>query len=98
MIVHCNDLDTLLAGYLYKKYIGEKIKLIFDAHELFPEHQNGKIRYIFWNTIEKILINKPDIILCPEINRLNYLKNKHKIINIKLIENFPLKYNLCNKI
>ena len=29
-----------------------------------------KIRYIFWNTIEKILINKPDIILCPEINRL----------------------------
>lgn len=34
-VIHCNDLDTLVAGYLLKKYFD--IPLLYDAHEIYPE-------------------------------------------------------------
>jgi hypothetical protein len=39
-IVHCNDLDTLLIGYMFKIKHGSR--LIFDAHEIY---QYGSRRY-----------------------------------------------------
>lgn len=36
-IVHCNDLDALLVGYVLKKFSKRNIKVVYDAHELETE-------------------------------------------------------------
>lgn len=85
--IHCNDLNTLLLA----KYFSKVGKIIFDAHELYPEAQNNKIKMFIWNLIEKLNIKYVYKIIEPEINRLEYFKNKYNLKNEKiiLIENFP---------
>ncbi|MHB8073339.1 glycosyltransferase [Desulfosporosinus fructosivorans] len=57
-IVHCNDLDTLLTGYMFK--INFALPLIFDAHEIYPEqlevNMRSEIWYNFYSRLEKKLI------------------------------------------
>ena len=55
--IHCNDLETLgVLFFLPKKY---RNRVIYDAHELFPEKFSiSSIRYTVWNILEKILIKK----------------------------------------
>ena len=92
-IVHCNDLDTLYAGHLYKKE-HPNTKLIYDAHELFPESKSGLGQTFFWNQIEKAVIHSADEIIVPEKNRANYLEKKYKISKITILENFPRKIKI----
>ena len=40
-IVHCHDLDTLPAGYLIARL--KRARLIYDAHESYPDQQVGRI-------------------------------------------------------
>lgn len=87
--IHCNDLLTLFGGVLYKKFFSKKVRLIYDAHELYPEMQKNGMRRLFWNIIEKLFIKIPDTVILPEINRLNYFRKKYKISNTYLLENFP---------
>lgn len=91
-IIHCNDLTTLLLGYLLKTK-DSKRKLIFDSHELYPETYNGNMR-ILLEKYQKLLLKKVDKVISPEINRLYYMKKKYNIENNKIvkIENFPLKH------
>lgn len=90
-IVHCNDLSTLMTGYYYKKY-NNKIKLIYDAHELFVEMSKRTIRKNYWHYIEKKVLPCADEIIMPEINRARYFSNKYKLErNITIIPNFPKK-------
>lgn len=86
--IHCNDLNTLFGGFLYKRKY-KTCKLIYDAHELYPEMQTDRIRRTFWNFIEKRLIKQADIVICPEKNRANYLKTKYHLEKVELLENFP---------
>jgi len=90
-IIHCNDLDTLLLGVIYKQR-NKGVHLIYDAHELYAEKQEQKINRIIWHIIEKLLIKKPDWILIPEEQRANYLISKYNLINDKvlLLPNYPL--------
>ncbi len=94
-IVHCNDLNTLYSGYLYKKF-KKDVKIIYDAHELFPESQSSFIRRLFWNMVEKRLIKYSDEVISPEINRAKYMKNKYKLKKVHVIENFPEEVQLSN--
>jgi len=94
-IIHCNDLDTLYAGHLYKK-IDKKVKLVYDAHELFPESQEGLIRKIFWNIVEMLYIKDSDEVVSPEVNRAKYMKKKYKLKKVNVIENFPINKELEN--
>ncbi|RUR35228.1 glycosyltransferase [Clostridium perfringens] len=90
-IVHCNDLTTLYAGVMYKNF-NKKCKIIYDAHELYPEMFCG-FRKFLWNCIEKLNIKKVDEIISPEINRALYMKNKYKLNkDIHVIENLPNKF------
>ncbi len=91
-IVHCNDLNTLYAGYLYKK-TGADFKLVYDSHELFPEQYNFKKRFI-WNVVEKRMVRFADEIIIPEKNRANYFSEKYGLNNIHIIENYPIKKKL----
>jgi len=59
-IIHANDLDTLLAGYLIKKKTGAK--LIYDAHEIWTKQGlllPPIILFIF-SQIEKFVLSKID--------------------------------------
>lgn len=90
--IHCNDLNTLMIAKNFSK-IG---KVVFDAHELFPESQESKLKKIFWNFIEKTNIKYVYKIIQPESNRRKYFANKYNLKSeqIALIENFPLKKEL----
>ena len=92
-IVHCNDLNTLYAGYLHKKS-GANFKLVYDAHELYPEQFIDLTRRIWWNVVEKRLLRHADEIILPEKNRASYFKKKYDINHVHLIENFPIQRQL----
>jgi len=87
--IYCNDLDTLgVMFFLPKKQYG---KIIYDAHELFPE-QYGKysIQKQIWNLVEKLLINRVNKIISPEYHRAKYLKRKYDLIKTPfIINNYP---------
>lgn len=87
--IHCNDLDTLGILYFLLKSYYERV--IYDAHELFPEmYVVDSIQYKIWNFIEKQLIKRVNTIITPEINRSKFLKEKYKLNNSPyVINNFP---------
>ena len=72
-IVHCNDLDTLLAGFMLKE--NYNIPLIFDAHEIFPEqmaeHMRSHLWHGFYTELEKSLLEYTDgrITVCDSLGR-----------------------------
>jgi len=97
-IVHCNDLNTLLAGYLFKRH-NPNVRLIYDAHELYPESQKSDIRRIIWNLIEKRLLPLVDTIILPERNRAKYFRKKYKIKKeINVIPNYPKRQQVSRRI
>lgn len=61
-VVHCNDLDTLLTGYMLKTNLN--IPLIFDAHEIYPEqlavHMRSDIWHNFYTRLEDKLLKYTD--------------------------------------
>ncbi len=88
-IVHCNDLNTMIAGFLYKRK-NKEIKLIFDAHELYPESQKNRYRKTIWNYIERKTHPFVDEIIMPEKNRANYFIKKYNLSKrISIIPNYP---------
>jgi len=92
--IHCNDLNTLFFSKITSKYG----KIVFDAHELFPESNEKKIKKFLWNLIEKKNIKYIYKVIQPEINRKKYFSKKYRLKEkkIELIENFPL--NLSNEL
>ena len=88
-IVHCNDLNTLCAGYLYKKS-GVNFKLIYDSHELFPEQYTDLKKRFVWNMMEKRMVRFADEVILPEKYRAKYFSKKYGLTNIHTIENYPL--------
>lgn len=85
--IHCNDLPTLL----FCRFFPKNSKIVFDAHELFPESGESKIKIKLWNLVEKMNIKYTHRIIQAEKNRLAYFMRKHKVNNLELIENFPLR-------
>lgn len=92
--VHCHDLNTLLSGVLYKKSgLG---KLVYDAHELFPESLGGT-REKIWDFIERYCISSCDKIIMPEKNRAKYFMKKYSTkAEIGILENFPRECDIEN--
>lgn len=61
-LIYCNDLDTLLAGYMLKADL--QVELIYDAHEIYPEqlaeHMRSEIWHGFYTKLEQELIQHAD--------------------------------------
>jgi glycosyltransferase involved in cell wall biosynthesis len=92
--IHCHDLSTLPSGTWAKKKIGAK--LIFDAHELYPESRGGKKERV-WGHIERKYIKSCDHIIMPEKNRISYFKKKYPAIDEPiLLQNFPRRSDIVN--
>ncbi len=87
-IVQCNDLNTLIAGYLFRR----RAQIIYDAHELLPETQQG-LRKLIWGFLERILVPACHAYIQAEKNRRTYFARKYHLpeSSITLVENFPLR-------
>lgn len=68
-LIHCNDLDTLLAGIILKERLGAK--LVYDAHELWPVSFSEYPKSFIWllRYFEKKLIRYADntFIVSPDL-------------------------------
>lgn len=62
-VVHCNDLDTLLAGVLARRACG--CRLVYDAHEFWPHSQPdaGWYYFSFYRFYERSLIRQCDAVV-----------------------------------
>jgi glycosyltransferase involved in cell wall biosynthesis len=87
--IHCNDLDTL--GVIFFLPRSFRSKIVYDAHELFPEHHaRDRVKYYIWNRLEQYLITKASHVIVPELNRGEYIKKKYGLKSIlHVINNFP---------
>jgi glycosyltransferase involved in cell wall biosynthesis len=91
-IVHANDLDTLLAGYLIKRKTGAK--LLYDAHEIWTEQSVTMPKTLSFvaKILEKWLLGKIDGFitvnssLCQKIEELHHIKIK---VPSTIIHNYP---------
>lgn len=86
-IVQCNDLNALMAGALFRRHA----HIIYDAHELFPESQDGP-RKLIWGLLERLMVPACHAFIQPEKNRRAYFAKKFGLVetSIALVENFPL--------
>ncbi len=72
-VVHANDLNSLLAGFMLKTVTGAK--LIFDAHEIYPEQfaesSRSEIWHDFYTRLEELLLPHTDarMTVCDSIAR-----------------------------
>ncbi len=90
-IAHCNDLDTLLIGYMLKKTT--RSVLIYDAHEIYPEQFADDMRSEIWNSfyteLERQLIRSADakMTVCESLGR--YFANVYDATGFATIRNLP---------
>jgi glycogen(starch) synthase len=95
-IVHCNDLDTLLIGYMFK--IKHGTRLVFDAHEIYPEQlpptMRSQIWHEFYTNLERRLINEADgqLTVCDSLGR--YFKSFYDANGFVTVRNLPSKTQL----
>jgi hypothetical protein len=90
--IHCHDLPSLPSGAWAKKKTGAK--LIFDAHELYPESWGGA-KERAWGHVEKMCVKSCDHIIMPEKNRISYFKKKyHGSAEPILLQNFPRRSDI----
>jgi glycosyltransferase involved in cell wall biosynthesis len=95
-VVHCNDLDTLLAGVLAKRHFG--CGVVYDAHEFWPVMDAACtwIDRIFFSALERYLIRRIDAAvtvnpLLAELMRDTYrLPRVYSVPNVEpWVENRP---------
>jgi len=92
-LIFANDLDTLPAAFIVSKV--RKKKLIFDAHELFPEVPELIQRPIiksFWSKIEYLIFPHltHSVTVCKSIS--DYYKDKYNI-QMAIVRNIPNYHN-----
>jgi glycosyltransferase involved in cell wall biosynthesis len=63
-IIHCHDLTALPLGYLFKKFVTRKTKVVYDAHE-YETEMNGLsgIRQVMYRILERYLIRFADKVI-----------------------------------
>lgn len=90
-IVHCNDLDTLFAGYLIKKKL--RTKLLYDSHEVFisPHIPHSKFWFNVLKRLEKKAIPSADCVISVSPSILEFLSREYSTTsNMHAILNCPL--------
>ena len=95
-IVWANDTDTLLGGWLAVKSYElrvKKVKLVMDAHELFPEvpEIQGKplVKWV-WRTLERNLMPKCDALLTVCDSIAEYYRLQYGV-SMATVRNLPVE-------
>jgi len=88
-VIHANDLDTLLAGYLASKLKG--VSLVYDTHEYFtevPELQSNLTAKRVWETIEAWIFPRLKYLLTVNESIATLYKEKYGI-SLRVMRNIP---------
>ena len=88
-IVHVNDLDTLLAGYL--AYVNLKDKeIVYDSHEFFTEvpELQGRFAREVWLRIERIIFPRLKLVYTVSQSIADHYKEVYHV-EVKLLRNVP---------
>ena len=89
LLVWANDTDTLLGCWLGAR--GERVKLVMDAHELFPEvpeiQEKPVVKWV-WRTIEKWLMPKCDALITVCQSIADYYKAQYGV-QMTVVRNLP---------
>jgi glycosyltransferase involved in cell wall biosynthesis len=89
--VHCNDLNTLLAGFMVKQ--ARQIPLIYDAHEIyaeqFPADQRSDRWHAFYTGLERKLIAHTNarLTVCDAIGE--YFQEQYGCGKVFTVRNMP---------
>lgn len=86
-IIHCSDLDTLIAGVLTKRLSG--IRVVYDAHEFWPYSHTGAtaLQAWFFRHLERLFIADADEVitvnplLAEEMRRIHGLTAVRAVLN-----------------
>ena len=89
--VHCNDLDTLLAGFIVKQT--RTIPIVYDAHEIyaeqFPPDQRSDRWHAFYSGLERRLMPYTDarMTVCDAIG--TYFQEQYGCGPVATVRNMP---------
>jgi glycosyltransferase involved in cell wall biosynthesis len=87
-VYHAHDLNTLRAGYRAARRHGAK--LVYDAHELYPELAGlGPRERARWDRLERFLIMRPDAVIVPSASRADEFAQRYGIRRPHIVMNCP---------
>lgn len=97
VLCHCNDLDTLLAGYLVKMALQEPCGLVFDAHELYTEQRSPMAGrryhsdswYAFFDQLLQELVPHVDAFVTVNPSIALVLQSRHGLRDVVVVRNCP---------
>lgn len=86
-LLHCNDLNSLMAGVIIKQKTG--CRLVYDAHELWPVSGPYFPSYLisFLKFYERKLIKHVDLTFTVSPDLVEIMKKWYNIENVKLLPN-----------
>jgi glycosyltransferase involved in cell wall biosynthesis len=89
-IVHCHDFDTVPVGILVKM-LKRNVKVVYDAHEIYPEMIINKIPYILYillRWIDKIFMRVADCVIVPSEERKKFYAHAKYVIVVPNVPKF----------
>jgi glycosyltransferase involved in cell wall biosynthesis len=88
-VLHCHDLNTLLAGAIVRRLTG--VRLMYDSHELFLERNIGdKARWkdrLVWGPIERLCIHRCDSVISVAQSICDHLQRQYGVAPPHLVRN-----------
>ena len=90
-VVYCHDLDSLLAGVLYRaKHAG--VRLIYDSHEYWPHSNVEALAFHVWSfsRYERFLIRRADVVLTVSDPLARELERVYEIAKVDVVPNAEL--------
>lgn len=96
-VVHCNDLNTLLAGVMIKELTGAR--LVYDAHEIFPEQGDDTAYSQTWKAfhtrLEHSLLPYTDLRLTVCDSLAEYFQRRYGCGPFVAVRNVPSRHLLA---
>lgn len=95
-LIYCNDLDTLLAGFVSAKLNASR--LIFDSHELFlfgaKYSSSFLLKKKFWEILQKKIISKVDAVIVTTDLRADIIRKQYSLKKVHVVKNCPKYVNM----
>lgn len=90
-VVYCHDLDSLLAGVLYRKR-NSGVRVIYDSHEYWPHSNVEAMKFHLWSFTwyERFLIRRADEVLTVSDPLARELERVYRIDKVEVVPNAEL--------
>lgn len=90
-VYHAHDLDTLIAGYVAKRWTGKKV--VYDFHELYTEQFKEGVKTRLWRfcyaSLERFLVKRTDLRLTVCDSLAEWVTQRYGTGGIITVRNVP---------